>query len=80
MVTAASGGTFTPGVDLRDVSIRLEGRQAERLRATLAGVSDPVVDALVEAIDEPRNRAPTRACAARPAEPALKSFDFGAMA
>jgi microcin C transport system substrate-binding protein len=54
VVTTASGGTFTPGVDLRNVyTSESAGQNASR---NLAGVSDPVVDALVEAIASAKSR------------------------
>ena len=46
VVTTASGGTLTPGVDLRIVYTSESAKQ--NASRNLAGVSDPVVDALVE--------------------------------
>ena len=54
VVTTASGGTFTPGVDLRNVYTSQSAKQ--NASRNLAGVSDPVVDALVEAIASAKSR------------------------
>jgi microcin C transport system substrate-binding protein len=54
VVTTALGGTFTPGVDLRNVYTSESARQ--NASRNLAGVSDPVVDALVEAIATAKSR------------------------
>jgi microcin C transport system substrate-binding protein len=55
VVTTASGGTFTPGVDLRNVYTSESAKQ--NASRNLAGVSDPVIDALVEAIATAKSRA-----------------------
>ena len=54
VVTTASGGTLTPGVDLRTVFTSESAKQ--NASRNLAGVSDPVVDALVEAIATAKSR------------------------
>src|SRR6202044_1019874 len=54
VVTAASGGTLTPGVDLRTVFTSESAKQ--NASRNLAGVSDPVVDALVDAIANAKSR------------------------
>ena len=54
VVTTASGGTFTPGVDLRNVYTSESAKQ--NASRNLAGVSDPVVDALVEVIASAKSR------------------------
>ena len=54
VVTTASGGTLTPGVDLRTVFTSQSAKQ--NASRNLAGVSDPVVDALVEAIAKAKSR------------------------
>ena len=54
VVTAASGGTFTPGVDLRTVYTSEAARQ--NASRNLAGVSDPVVDMLVNGIADAKTR------------------------
>ena len=66
VVTTASGGTLTPGVDLRNVYTSESAKQ--NASRNLAGVSDPVVDALVEAIADAksRERAQRRLPRARP--------------
>jgi microcin C transport system substrate-binding protein len=54
VVTTASGGTFTPGVDLRNVYTSESAKQ--NASRNLAGVSDPVVDALVETMATAKSR------------------------
>jgi microcin C transport system substrate-binding protein len=54
VVTAASGGSFTPGVDLRNVYTSESAKQ--NASRNLAGVSDPVVDALVQTIADATSR------------------------
>ena len=54
VVTTASGGTLTPGVDLRNVYTSQSAKQ--NASRNLAGVSDPAVDALVEAIASAKSR------------------------
>ncbi len=55
VVTAASGGATTPGADLR--VIYTSEAAAQNGSRNLAGVSDPVVDALVETIAAAKTRA-----------------------
>ena len=54
VVTTASGGTLTPGVDLRTVFTSESAKQ--NASRNLAGVSDPAVDALVESIAIAKSR------------------------
>ena len=54
VVTAASGGSTTPGADLR-VAFTSEAASQNGSR-NLAGVADPVVDALVETIAAAKSR------------------------
>jgi microcin C transport system substrate-binding protein len=54
VVTAASGGSTTPGADLR-VAYTSEAA-AQNGSRNLAGVADPVVDALVETIADAKSR------------------------
>ena len=54
VVTTASGGSFTPGVDLRNVYTSESAKQ--NASRNLAGVSDPVVDALVETMATAKSR------------------------
>ncbi len=55
VVTAASGGSLTPGADLRVVWTSQAA--AQNGSRNLAGVSDPVVDALVQTIADAKSRA-----------------------
>jgi len=54
VVTAASGGSTTPGVDLRNVYTSEAAKQ--NASRNLAGVSDPAVDSLVEIIAAAQSR------------------------
>ena len=54
VVTAASGGSLTPGADLRIVYTSQAA--AQNGSRNLAGVSDPVVDALVQTIADAKSR------------------------
>jgi microcin C transport system substrate-binding protein len=54
VVTAASGGSTTPGADLR-VAFTSQAA-AQNGSRNLAGISDPVVDALVETIADAKSR------------------------
>jgi microcin C transport system substrate-binding protein len=54
VVTTASGGTLTPGVDLRNVYTSESAKQ--NASRNMAGVSDPAVDALVESIAIAKSR------------------------
>jgi microcin C transport system substrate-binding protein len=54
VVTAASGGSTTPGVDLRVVYTAQAA--AQNGSRNLAGVADPVIDALVETIADAKSR------------------------
>jgi microcin C transport system substrate-binding protein len=54
VVTAANGGSTTPGADLR-VAFTSEAA-AQNASRNLAGISDPVVDALVETIADAKSR------------------------
>ena len=79
VVTTASGGTLTPGVDLRTVFTSESAKQ--NASRNLAGVSDPVVDALVEAIATAKSRDELNAArpSARPdaCAPAIIGFRCG---
>ncbi len=55
VVTAANGGSTTPGADLK-VAFTSQAA-AQNASRNLAGVSDPVVDALVEIIADAKSRA-----------------------
>jgi microcin C transport system substrate-binding protein len=54
VVASAFGGTLTPGVDLRNVYTSESAKQ--NASRNLAGVADPVVDALVEVIATANSR------------------------
>ena len=54
VVTAANGGSTTPGADLR-VAFTSQAA-AQNASRNLAGISDPVVDALVETIADAKSR------------------------
>ena len=54
VVTAASGGSTTPGADLRVVYT--SEAAAQNGSRNLAGVSDPVIDALIETIADAKSR------------------------
>ena len=77
-MTTASGGTFTPGVDLRNVYTSESAKQ--NASRNLAGVSDPVVDALVETIAIAKSRDELNAAPARltaSCAPAIIGFRCG---
>src|SRR5580658_9079551 len=61
VVTTASGGSLTPGVDLRNVCTSESAKQ--NASRNLSGVSDPVVDALVETIATAKSRSELNAAA-----------------
>ncbi len=54
VVTAANGGSTTPGADLR-IAFTSQAA-AQNASRNLAGISDPVVDALVETIADAKSR------------------------
>jgi microcin C transport system substrate-binding protein len=54
IVTAASGGALTPGVELFNLYTSESAKQ--NASRNLAGVSDPVVDALVQAVADAKSR------------------------